>query len=82
MSPLAKLLIASLAIAVVPLSLLYGVLQGTFDSLLHSLTGADMSVWRSILAAIVAVLGVNAVVGGFLIMAFNEPDPPPVKKTQ
>ena len=82
MSPLAKLLIASLAIGVVPLGLLYGVLQGTFDTLLHSLTGADMHVWRSILAAIVAVLGVNVVVGGFLVMAFNEPDPPPLKKTQ
>ncbi len=82
MSPLEKLLLASLALAVVPLSLLYGVLHGKFDTLLHTLTGADMEVWRSILAGIVAVLGVNMVVGGFIVMAFREPVPPPVKKTQ
>ena len=81
-SPLTKLLIASVAIAVVPLYLLYGVLHGQFDTLLHILTGADMNVWRSVLAAIVAVLGVNFVVGGFIMMAFREPDPAPVKKIQ
>ena len=82
MSPLVKLLLASLAMAVVPLSLLYAVLQGKFDTILHNLTGADMEVWRSVLAAIVAVLGVNMVVGGFIVVAFREPVPPPAKKTQ
>ena len=73
--PVLKLLLFSVALVVLPISLFNASEKGSFDSFYHILFPHLTSNQHLLLSGAVAVLGVNAIVIVYIILAFLEPQP-------
>ncbi|KAG2490473.1 hypothetical protein HYH03_011102 [Edaphochlamys debaryana] len=69
---LATVLTFSAAMAIVPVGLYFGSYNGLFDGIYRLTVGIPQPDQRAVVSAILAVLGVNLVVGCFIFVAFRE----------
>lgn len=72
---LSTILIFSILMIVVPLGLYFASWEGYLDRLYALTVGIPTPENRPVASAILAVLGVNVVVGGFIWTAFKEVNP-------
>lgn len=70
----------SVLMLVLPLGLFFASSYGLLDPVYAKTFGIPREENKTLIGAVLAVLGVNAVIASFLISAFNEPVPPPELK--
>ncbi|CAL8463410.1 g2944 [Coccomyxa elongata] len=67
-----KLVVFTVAIAIIPLSILYASLYGYLDPLIAVIFGHVTSNLRQMFGAILAVLAVNMVLVAYVVSAYKE----------
>ncbi|KAI8468673.1 MAG: hypothetical protein J3K34DRAFT_426560 [Monoraphidium minutum] len=72
----------SLLMLILPLGLFFASSSGLLDPVYARTFGIPRGENKTLIGAVLAVLGVNVVIASFVISAFNEPDEPPPEKEE